>query len=182
MKVRLLVTALFTFASAWNLGCGDDNENVDAAVRDAAVGADGAPRTDGVVVADTALAADTAIADTAVADSAIADAAGTDTAVTAATITIQTFTFSPDNLSVAPGSTVTVKNLDTVPHTVTSSATADAFTPGAVGGISFDTGTIASQGTATFTIPATAPHGTVVPYFCNIHLQGMRNRPTITVQ
>jgi hypothetical protein len=51
----------------------------------------------------------------------------------------------------------------------------NAFTPGAVtnGGVvvQFDTGPFA--GTTSFTVPMNAPAGTVVPFFCTVHLQTM---------
>ncbi len=96
-----------------------------------------------------------------------------------AVITIQNLTFSPANLEVAPGATVTVRNLDKMPHTVTSQAKAGSFTPGAVSGVSFDTGNF--TGEKTFTIPPTAPAGTVIPYFCRVHKGGMKNSGTVTV-
>ncbi|HTP49563.1 MAG TPA: hypothetical protein VMK42_02605 [Anaeromyxobacteraceae bacterium] len=97
-----------------------------------------------------------------------------------AVITIQNFTFSPQNLTVPAGTNITVKNMDGVSHTVTSSTTPTSFTPGSVAGVSFDTGPF--MGTANFTIPTGAPSGTVIPYYCKVHLSGMLNRPTITIQ
>jgi plastocyanin len=104
------------------------------------------------------------------------------TVANAAQITISNFTFSPQNLTVPAGSTITVMNMDTADHTATSSSAITSFVNGAVSGIAFDTGTIPPGGSATITIPANAPHGTVIPYFCKIHLKGMKNTPTITVQ
>ena len=83
------------------------------------------------------------------------------------TISISNFSFSPLDLHVPPGATVTVVNHDAMVHSVTSEATPNAFTPGAVSGVSFDTGQF--TGTRTFTIPANAPAGAVVPYFCTSH-------------
>jgi plastocyanin len=97
-----------------------------------------------------------------------------------AVITISNFTFSPENLEVAPGTTVRVVNNDSAPHSVTSQATEGAFTPGAVSGVSFDTG--AFTGERTFTVSASAPSGTVVPYYCTVHTSGMRNSARITVK
>lgn len=97
-----------------------------------------------------------------------------------AVITIEDFTFIPDNLQVMPGTTVRVINRDAAPHSVTSESTEGSFTPGAVNGVSFDTGSF--NGERTFTVPASAPSGTVVPYFCTVHLGGMRNTGHITVQ
>jgi hypothetical protein len=55
---------------------------------------------------------------------------------------------------------------------VTSETAPNAFTPGAVGGVSFDTG-LFSGGQKSFTIPATAANGTVIPFFCQSHKQLM---------
>jgi plastocyanin len=83
-------------------------------------------------------------------------------------ITISNMSFSPLDLRVPPGGTVTVINQDSVPHSVTSETTLNAFTPGAVSGISFDTGEF-GNGTKTFSIPPTAATSTVVPYYCTFH-------------
>jgi hypothetical protein len=49
-----------------------------------------------------------------------------------------------------------------------------------VAGVSFDTGPF--TGTRTFTLPGAAPAGTVVPYFCTVHLGTMATpNGTITV-
>ena len=69
-------------------------------------------------------------------------------------ITIQNFAFSPTDLTVAPGATVTVTNKDQVTHTLTATK----------GG--FDTGDIPAGQSKTFTAPKTP--GTY-PYICSIH-------------
>jgi plastocyanin len=69
-------------------------------------------------------------------------------------ITISNFMFSPMHAAVAPGSTVSVTNKDSVTHTLT-----------ATGG-QFDTGDIGAGQTKTFTAPMKA--GTY-SYICNIH-------------
>jgi plastocyanin len=69
-------------------------------------------------------------------------------------ITISNFMFAPMHAAVAPGSTVSVTNKDSVTHTLT-----------ATGG-QFDTGDIGPGQTTTFTAPAKA--GTY-SYICNIH-------------
>jgi plastocyanin len=97
----------------------------------------------------------------------------------AGTITISGFAFHPSNLTVAAGSTVVVLNKDGAPHSVTSEATAGEFKPDAVEGVQFDTGPFV--GTATFTIPADAPSGLVIPYFCTVH-GSMMGTGTITIQ
>lgn len=82
-------------------------------------------------------------------------------------ITISNLAFSPLDLHVPPGATVTVVNRDAMTHSVTSEAHASDFTPGSVGGVAFDTG--AFTGTRTFTIPSGAAANTVVPYYCTVH-------------
>jgi plastocyanin len=80
--------------------------------------------------------------------------------------------FEPLILQVAPGAVVTVRSLDLgMAHSVTSQSAPGTFTRGAVAGVSFDTG--AFVGTRTFTIPASAPVGTTVPYYCSTHLSTM---------
>jgi len=44
---------------------------------------------------------------------------------------------------------------------------ANALTPGAAGGVAFDTG--AFTGSRSFTLPANAPNGTAIPYYCTVH-------------
>lgn len=75
-------------------------------------------------------------------------------------ITISKFLYSPVNLQVKPGATVTVVNQDPVAHTVT----ADSGT----GGIAFDSKTINASASGTFTAPTTP--GTY-PYGCTFHPQ-----------
>jgi len=70
-----------------------------------------------------------------------------------ATITISNFTFT-GTFTVAPGSTVTVKNSDTTTHTLTAN------------GGAFNTGNIAPGTTASFTAPSTAG---AYGFHCAIH-------------
>jgi plastocyanin len=86
-------------------------------------------------------------------------------------IVISGMTFSPAELQVTPGATVTVENLDSMAHSVTSQATENAFTPGEVAGVAFDTGVF--TGTRTIAIPTDAAIGTVIPYYCSTHLGTM---------
>jgi len=97
---------------------------------------------------------------------------------TGATITISGMAFSPLDLHVPAGGTVTVVNRDGVQHSVTSEAAANMFTPGSVGGVQFDTGLF--TGTHTFSIPANAATGTAIPYYCRNHLNTMAT-PTGTI-
>ncbi len=86
-------------------------------------------------------------------------------------ITISGLSFSPLDLHVPPGATVTVVNRDGMIHSVTSEASPNSFVHAAASGVSFDTGQF--TGSRTFTIPANAPNGAVVPYFCTSHLGTM---------
>ncbi|HEX8908182.1 MAG TPA: hypothetical protein VF805_03205 [Anaeromyxobacteraceae bacterium] len=96
---------------------------------------------------------------------------GADGGTTATTVTvhIRNLAFSPENPSAPAGATVDVVNDDSpTVHSMTSEATAGSYTPGAVGGVSFDTGLF--TGTRSFTIPSTAVTGTVIPFYCRNHL------------
>lgn len=86
------------------------------------------------------------------------------TATTPDTITIKNFAFTPMDLTVTPGTKITVRNDDTATHTLTASNK------------SFDTGDIAPGATATITAP-TKPGE--YAYLCDIHqfMQG-----TLTVK
>jgi plastocyanin len=101
-------------------------------------------------------------------------------APTEAVLTIQNLTFSPANLGVRPGQTVRVRNLDAMTHSVTSQSAPNQFTPGAVAGVSFDTGNF--TGEQTFVIPASAAVGTLVPYYCRTHPGSMANTGVLTVR
>jgi len=94
-------------------------------------------------------------------------------------ITIAGSAFSPLELAVPPGATVTVVNRDGMAHSVTSEAIAGDFKPGTVAGVAFDTKPF--TGTATFTVPASAPDGTIIPYYCSTHLGAMAT-PTGTIR
>lgn len=97
-------------------------------------------------------------------------------------IRISSLRFIPQDLTVPPGATIVVRNEDPMPHSVTSAASPDAFTPGSVAGVSFDTGPF-SNGQTSFRIPSTAPEGTVVPFYCTVH-GGVMNTPhgSITIR
>ncbi|MBB1245243.1 cupredoxin domain-containing protein [Streptomyces durbertensis] len=89
----------------------------------------------------------------------------TATAEDAVTLTIQNFAYEPADLEVSPGQEVTVINRDTVAHTVTSTEDGE-----------FDTGSIASGESGTFTAPSeTGSH----PYTCSLH---PNMRGTLTVR
>jgi plastocyanin len=75
------------------------------------------------------------------------------------TITIQNFTFHPADFTVSPGEVVKVINKDGVAHTLTA-------VPGSTPLGHFDTGAIASGGSATFVAPSTAG---AYKYECSIH-------------
>jgi hypothetical protein len=54
---------------------------------------------------------------------------------------------------------------------VTSESAPGEFAPGGVAGVAFDTGPF--TGARSFTIPADAPPGTVVPFYCSVHRERM---------
>jgi plastocyanin len=89
-------------------------------------------------------------------------------------IVISNMSFSPLNLQAPAGATVTVVNHDSTPHSVTSEASPNAFTPGLAGGVSFDTGVF--TGTRSFQLPSGVANGTVIPYYCTVH-KGTMNTP-----
>ena len=72
------------------------------------------------------------------------------------TIVIKNFMFSPDSLTVAPGTVVTVKNEDSVTHTLTDKTDQKLFNTGPVG----------PDQTKTFKAPAKAGS---YAFFCTIH-------------
>jgi plastocyanin len=86
--------------------------------------------------------------------SSASSSSGSGAATSTKSITISNFMFTPMHAAVAPGSTVSVTNKDSVTHTVT-----------ATGG-QFNTGDIGPGQTKTFTAPSKA--GTY-NYICNIH-------------
>jgi plastocyanin len=75
---------------------------------------------------------------------------------TADTIVIKNFMFTPDSLTVAPGAVVTVRNEDSVTHTLTDKADHNAFNSGPVG----------PNQTKTFKAPDKAGS---YPFLCTIH-------------
>jgi len=168
------VTSALWVASFLLVACGNTSNNNDA----------GTTTDAGTVDAGTTDAGMDAGTTDGGMDAGMADAgmdAGTMDAGTMMTITIQNFMYTPQHLTVAPGAMIMVMNMDTTAHTVTSEAAMDDFTPGAVNGIMFDTGSIAVNGTATISIPANAQTGTVVPFFCSIHTSAMP-QGDITIQ
>lgn len=82
-------------------------------------------------------------------------------------ITISGYAYTPSNLAVAPGTTVTVVNRDADAHSVTSTSSPTAFVPATVNGVFLDTG--AFRGNTRLVIPRTARPGTVIPFFCTEH-------------
>lgn len=72
------------------------------------------------------------------------------------TITIKNFMFSPDSLTVAPGAVVTVRNEDSVTHTLTDKTDQNTFNTGPVG----------PNQAKTFKAPDKAGS---YPFFCTIH-------------
>ena len=79
------------------------------------------------------------------------------------TITIKDFQNNPADLAVKAGETVTVKNEDVAPHTVTAKD----------GSFNVE---VPASGTATFTVSAPGKH----PYDCTLH-PGQHNPSSVTV-
>ncbi|WP_083974593.1 cupredoxin domain-containing protein [Kitasatospora mediocidica] len=96
--------------------------------------------------------------------SASASASSSGSVAAGSAISIKNFTFIPADLTVAPGTTITVTNEDSTAHTLT-----------ATGAKAFDTGTIDPGKTATITAPAAAGS---YPYICTIH-QYMKGTLTV---
>jgi plastocyanin len=75
---------------------------------------------------------------------------------TADTIAIKNFMFSPDSLTVSPGAVVTVKNEDSVTHTLTDKSDQKLFS----------TGPVSPSQTKTFKAPDKPGS---YPFLCTIH-------------
>ena len=104
-------------------------------------------------------------------------------------IRISNLTFSPSELTVDAGATIVLINTDGANHSVTSEPADNVFDAGSVAGVSFDSGAIpaatgggggvyggggtSTPGRATISIPASAPSGTVIPFFCRFHTSMM---------
>lgn len=104
------------------------------------------------------------------ASTAVGDSAAGENNAQAAVLTIASgMRFPTANLVVPGGTTVTVENHDSLPHTVTSETAPNDFRPSGV----FDTGIVAAGGSATIVIPGNALAGTVYYYYCSIHTSAM---------
>lgn len=83
-------------------------------------------------------------------------------------IVITNMAYSPLDLAVPAGSTVTVVNRDVaMPHSVTQQVAPGTFTPGSPSGTPFDTGLF--TGTRSFVVPAGLAAGTVLHFYCASH-------------
>jgi plastocyanin len=76
--------------------------------------------------------------------------------VTSDSVVIKNFAFSPDSLTVSPGAVVTVRNEDSVTHTLTDKADSKLF----------NTGPVSPGQTKTFTAPDKPGS---YPFLCTIH-------------
>jgi len=76
--------------------------------------------------------------------------------VTSDSIVIKNFAFSPPSLTVSPGAVVTVRNEDSVTHTLTDKADSKLF----------NTGSVSPGQTKTFTAPDKPGS---YPFLCTIH-------------
>jgi plastocyanin len=93
---------------------------------------------------------------------------------------IRNYSFIPQDLVVAPGTTIRVVNEDPVPHSVTSQTAPAQYVPGSAFGVQFDTGPF--TGETTIYIPANALSGAIIPYYCSGHRGQMANDGEIVVQ
>jgi plastocyanin len=76
---------------------------------------------------------------------------------------------TPSAITVPPGQTVLFLNLDdTQDHLLASEATAGTRVRGGVNGVSFEL-PLDPAGAMPWTVPASAPPGTVLPWFCEYH-------------
>jgi plastocyanin len=91
-----------------------------------------------------------------------------------ATIVIQGYAYSPLELTVDAGTVIAVHNLDEHVHTVTSESSDNAFIPGRASGVAFDSGNVDGNAWGAFTVPADAPSGATLPYYCATHGAGMK--------
>lgn len=89
-----------------------------------------------------------------------------------ADLTIRNFAYVPPELVVAPGTRIVITNEDDVAHSVTSQAALGNFRFAEVNGISFNV-PVEAFGTAELVIDSSAQVGTVVPYYCELHKEGM---------
>lgn len=89
------------------------------------------------------------------------------------TIVIEQFAYVPARLDIPAGETLWIVNRDVEKHSVTSETKAGDFVAGAVGGVQFDSGMVNPDATASLTLSASAPVGTVIPYFCTVHKSTM---------
>jgi len=99
------------------------------------------------------------------------DGSGAATNSAANLITISGMAFAPERLQVTPGATVTVRNMDSVAHSVTSETAMNDFRHGSMAGVSFDMGPF--MGEMTFVIPPMATVGGVIPYFSSVDTSRM---------
>lgn len=76
---------------------------------------------------------------------------------TSTTIVIKNYAFHPTSLTVKPGATITVRNEDQTPHTVTAASPHSG---------AFNTGDIPGGSTKVFTAPSGAGS---YPFMCTIH-------------
>jgi plastocyanin len=98
-----------------------------------------------------------------------------------------TFTISSGKVwqsavTVPVGGTLHVVNNDSAPHTVTSQASAGAFSPGAPAGITAFDQTVSAGATKDIVIQGGAA-GTTIPFYCKFHTAMMSpGSPVITLQ
>ncbi|MFC5661926.1 cupredoxin domain-containing protein [Kitasatospora misakiensis] len=155
-------TALAAVAAGWLLlgaaGCSSDGGGGGSASSSAATtSASASPSVSTSSSVASSAPATSASASASTSASVSPTASGSFAPAGAATVTIKNFLFGPANLTVAPGTTITVTNQDSAGHTLT----AIAPTAGA-----FDTGLLEQGKSATITAPTTPGS---YPFHCDVH-------------
>lgn len=89
------------------------------------------------------------------------------------TIVIKQFAYVPASLDIPAGETLWIVNRDVEQHSVTSESKVGDFVAGAVNGVQFDSGMVNPDATGSLKLSASAPAGTVIPYFCTVHKSTM---------
>ena len=104
------------------------------------------------------------------------------TGSTSVTFTINSGKVWQAGVTVPVGGTLHVVNNDSAPHTITSQASAGAFSPGAPAGITAFDQTVAAGGTKDIVIQGGAA-GATIPFYCKFHTAMMSpGSPVITLQ
>ncbi len=108
---------------------------------------------------------------------ATADATGPSTPYV---ITVSNYMEAPASLGAPAGATVLVQNFDDFDHWFSSSVAPGVYVHSAVGGFDLDL-ELPARGVRSFALPAGLAAGTVVPYFCRLHLKAELTAGSLTI-